>query len=84
MPTTQRILIFFNGVGVSIIGALMVYRRVPPYTNYLGQNFFPVTFIAIGFVIAIVAFLPPGRWMYRHITTKGKNKQSRQPWKLKI
>jgi len=77
MPIKQRVLIFFSGLGIAIVGWLMVYRRVPPYTNYLGQNFFPVTFIAIGLVVAVIAFLPPGRWMYRYITTKPKSKADR-------
>jgi len=73
MATRQRILAFLAGLGIIGIGAQMVHRRVPPYTNYLGQNFFPVTFIAIGLGVAGIAFLPSSRWTYRHITTKRKS-----------
>jgi formate-dependent nitrite reductase membrane component NrfD len=67
-------MLFLGGLALMAVGASMVYRRVPPYTNYLGQNIFPASFIAIGLVFAAISFLPPGRWMYRHITTKHKNK----------
>jgi len=55
------------------IGITMVHRRVPPYTNDLGQNAFPAALVATGFVISAIAFLPSSRWLYRHITTKRKN-----------
>ena len=43
---------------------------------FLGQNFFPVTLIPTGCVIAAIGLLPSGHWIYRRVTTKRRHKRS--------
>lgn len=63
----------FAGGGVMLLYGFEVWQRygVFPYRGlHYFQPVFPVGVIVVGLLVAILAFLPSGNWVYRRIGQK--------------
>jgi len=79
-------------IGLLLSGLLLCFYGVQkhsqygvfPYLNYHNQPVFPIAVVLIGAVLAALAFLPSGEWVYRflhrHISRQPRVLRNKNPY----
>ena len=70
MKLWVRVMLLACGLFLISVGLTYLHTGKFAYLNSKGQLMFAPGAIATGALIICLAFLPPGDWVYRHISTK--------------
>ncbi|WP_216841254.1 hypothetical protein [Acidobacterium sp. S8] len=69
-----RLLLIAGGLGLILLAVVQLRNGQMVFDNSsYHQTTFAAGGIGVGIVILLLAFLPPGEWVYKHITTKRNN-----------
>jgi hypothetical protein len=78
MSVLARIGIFAFGLLVIWQGKTQLMTGHWAFTNLKGQLMFGGSVMGGGFILCALAFLPPSKWTYKHITTGRKSKDRKK------
>src|SRR5215472_6174898 len=71
MKFKSRASLFFAGALIALGGYTMLQKcGIFPCLNWRMQPVYPAGVVVSGIVIAALAFLPSGEWIYRLVSTK--------------
>jgi hypothetical protein len=70
MSWLARLGLFASGLFLIVVSLDKIHRGHWVFANGYRQTTFAASGIGIGFFFLLLTFLPPSKWVFRHITTK--------------